>query len=87
MELDKVYESIQDDLANLTIKYERDMVTHFQQQNEKERDLLKKSGVKFITFPEAEGKKYVQMAYDAYWEDLAKKVPNLVADLKKLSGN
>ncbi len=83
----KIPKPIQDDLTNLTIKYERDMVAHFQQENDKEREMLKKTGVKFITFSEAEGKKYVQMAYDAYWDDLAKKVPNLIPDLKKLSGN
>jgi hypothetical protein len=63
------------------------MVAYFEKEFEKERELLRKSGVKFIKFSEPEGKKYVQMAYDAYWEDVAKKVPNLVGDLKKFSGN
>ena len=83
----KIPKPIQDDLTNFTIKYEHDMVAHFQRENEKEREMLKKTGVKFITFSEEEGKKYVEMAYDAYWDDLAKKVPNLIPDLKKLSGN
>jgi hypothetical protein len=71
----------------VSLLYERDMVAYFEKEFEKERELLRKSGVKFIKFSEPEGKKYVQMAYDAYWEDVAKKVPNLVGYLKKLSGN
>ncbi len=83
----KIPRALQDELASFTAKYERDMVAYFEKEYEKERELLRKSGVKFIKFSEPEAKKYVQTAYDAYWEDVAKKVPNLVADLKKLSGN
>jgi hypothetical protein len=44
-------------------------------------------GIQRIKFSPEENKKYYDMAYEAEWEDLQKKVPALVPTLKKLTGN
>jgi len=44
-------------------------------------------GIKRITFSEAENKKYIDLAYQVEWDNLAQKVPDLIDDLKRVTGN
>jgi TRAP-type C4-dicarboxylate transport system substrate-binding protein len=83
----KIPKATQDKLLEFTAKFERDMVNYFESEYAKERMLLKKAGVKFVKFSEPEAREYLKKAYDAYWEVLEKKVPDLVPDLKRVTGN
>jgi TRAP-type C4-dicarboxylate transport system substrate-binding protein len=83
----KLSKSLQKKLMDLTIAYERDMVQFFQQKGTKEREMLKGAGVKFVKFSKADSQEFIKKADDAYWEFLQQKVPDLIPDLKKVTGN
>ena len=72
---------------DLTIAYEREMVQFFQQKGAQEREKLKGVGVKFVKFSKADSQDYIKKADEAYWEFLQKKVPDLIPDLKRVTGN
>jgi len=44
-------------------------------------------GIKRIKFSPEDTKTYLDAAYNAEWEDLEKKVPDLVPTMKRLTGN
>lgn len=53
----------------------------------KEWELLKADGVKKITFPPDEAKKYLDLTYSALWDDSAKRITKEeLTELKKLLG-
>lgn len=83
----KLPKTIRDELMDLTITFEKDMVNSFKRAYGKERELLKKAEVKFVKFSEADGQEYLKKADDAYWEVLKEKVPDLIPDLKRVTGN
>jgi TRAP-type C4-dicarboxylate transport system substrate-binding protein len=83
----KLSKADQDKLMDLTISFERDMVASFKGAYAREREALKKAQVNFIKFSKADGESYLKKAYDAYWQVLEKKVPDLVPDLKRVTGN
>jgi hypothetical protein len=62
-------------------------VNYFEGEFKKERALLRKDQVKFVKFSEDDAKEYLKKADDAYWEFLEEKVPDLIPDLKKVTGN
>lgn len=78
---------IQDELMDITIKFEPEMVAYFKKELAKEWERYDEMGIIRIKFSPEENEKYLQLAYDAEWEDLEKKVPDLVPTLKKLTGN
>ena len=73
-------------LMEITESSEREMVAYFQGEINKEFDLVKQSGVKPIVFSPPDAKRFVDMAYEANWEDLDKKIPDLVPALRKSLG-
>jgi TRAP-type transport system periplasmic protein len=79
--------SVQDKIMDITIKFEPEMVAHFETQIKEEWKKYDEIGIKRIKFTPAENKRYYEAAYAAEWEDLTKKVPALVPDLKRLTGN
>jgi len=83
----KLSKSTQDGLMELTAAFEKDMVSYFNNEYSKERELLKKAQVKFVKFSKADAGEYLKKADDAYWEFLEQKVPDLIPDLKKVTGN
>ena len=57
------------------------------EQNEKDNELLKKAGVEFVYFSDADRKKYIDTAYEAAWAEFTKKHPDSASELKRLTGN
>ena len=78
---------VQDQIMTSTAKFEQKMLNHFVSATEKEWVELDKAGINRIKFSEAENKKYIDLAYQVEWDNLAQKVPDLIADLKKVTGN
>ncbi len=74
-------------IMDITIKFEPEMEAYFKKKEAEEWKRYDKMGIKRIKFSPEENKKYYDMAYEAEWEDLQKKVPDLVPTLKKLTGN
>jgi hypothetical protein len=72
---------------DITTKFEPEMEAYFKKKEAEEWKRYDKMGIKRIKFSPEENKKYYDMAYEAEWEDLQKKVPDLVPTLKKLTGN
>ena len=79
--------SIRDKILKMMPDFEKDMVKHYDDVIAEEKDLMTKAGVKFIKLDSKEAEKYVDMAYDAWWEFMMTKVPDLVPKLKKMTGN
>lgn len=84
---DSLSKDTQEKMIRLTADFEREMVSHFRSAIEKERKLLPASGVSFIKFPPDEEKRFVDLAYRVEWDDLQKKVPALIPQLKRITGN
>ena len=83
----KLPKAVQDKINAVTAKYEPMMYAHFQAGVDKEWIELDKMGIKRIKFSAAENKKYVDLAHQVKWDELAEKVPDLISDLKRVSGN
>lgn len=78
---------VQDKLAQISATFETEMKAHFDKAIEAEKKEMEKLGVTRIKFSPEETKKYQDTANDAFWEDLAKKVPEQeLKALKKLLG-
>ena len=78
---------VQKKITDITVAFEPEMRKYFKEQIAKEWKKYDEIGIERITFSDAENKKYYDVAYEAEWEDLNKKVPDLVPTLKKLTGN
>ncbi len=78
---------LQEEIMDITIEFEPEMVAYFKEQIAKEWERYDQMGIKRIRFSPEEEKQYLDAAYSAEWEDLEKKVPDLVPTLKKLTGN
>jgi len=64
-----------------------EMVKYYDDAIVKERDLMAKAGCQFYKLDPKEAAKFTQLAYDAWWEFMMTKVPDLVPNLKKMTGN
>ena len=83
----KLPKDVQDQIIAVTTKFEQSMFNHFVSAADKEWAELDKAGVNRIKFSEAENKKYIDLAYQVEWDNLAQKVPDLIVELKKVTGN
>lgn len=68
-------------------KYEADMVKYYDDAIVKERELMKKAGCQFFQLEPEDATKFNQLAYDSWWEFMMTKIPQLVPQLKKMTGN
>jgi TRAP-type C4-dicarboxylate transport system substrate-binding protein len=90
MNLDKwkaLPEDVRKEIERVTAAFEPKMVEHYQKAEAEEWALLEKAGVQKIKFSEAENKRYIDTAYKVEWDNLATKVPDIVGELRKLTGN
>lgn len=90
MNLDKwnsLPKDVQDQVVAVTARFEPIMYNHFVEAVEKEWAELDKIGIKRIKFSETENKKYLDLAYQVEWDNLAEKVPDLIDELKRVTGN
>ena len=59
----------------------------FQKKDAEEWIELEKVGVKRIHFSQNDAKEYIDIIYGVDWEILTEKVPELVPELKRVTGN
>lgn len=78
---------VQDEIMDITKKFEPEMEAYFKKKLVEEWKRYDEMGIKRIKFSPGDKKKFLEAAYGAEWEDLEKKVPDLVPTLKKLTGN
>jgi TRAP-type C4-dicarboxylate transport system substrate-binding protein len=78
---------VQKEIERVTTAFEPKMVEYFRDAEAAEWAELEKIGVERIKFSEAENKRFVDMAYQVEWDNLATKVPEHVTDLRRLTGN
>jgi len=83
----KLPKDLQDRIIKVTAEFEPIMYNHFVKANEKEWVELDKIGIKRIKFSKAENTKYLNLAHQVEWDNLSRKVPDLIADLKRVTGN
>lgn len=74
-------------IVEITTSFEKEMVAYFQKRIDTEWNLVIKEGVTPIELSPVDAKLFQDNAYGAEWADLEKKIPNLVEQLKKTSGN
>lgn len=80
-------EDVRKEIERVTAEFEPKMVEHYRKAEAEEWALLEKAGVQKIRFSEAENKRYIDTAYKVEWDNLATKVPDIVGELRKLTGN
>lgn len=78
---------VQAKVIEVTAAFEPKMVKHFKDAENAEWAELQKLGVARNKFSDAENKKYLDAANDVEWENLATKLPDRVAELRRLTGN
>lgn len=83
---DALPKAAQDKLIEATAAFESRMVAHFGKENEDEWKAIGDK-VRKVKFSDAENKRYLDLAYDLEWKQLGSRVPDMVAELRKLSGN
>ena len=89
MNLDKwkaLPKETQDALTALTVEFEPKMVKHFDDEQDAEWKAIG-SKVTKVKFSDAENKRYLDTAYDVEWKVLQDRAPDLVAKLRKMTGN
>lgn len=88
-----VWNNLSDNAKNKILEidkaFQHDVVEHFNREMDKEWARLDKAGVKRIQFSPDEKDKFLAIAYDSAWEQLAEKLndPDQMARLKKITGN
>jgi len=82
----KLAKPVQEKLVAISAKFEPEMQAYFEKQIENEKKEMEKLGVQRIKFSDADKKKFLDAASDAFWEDLEKKTPEETKALKKLLG-
>lgn len=82
----KLSKKDQDKIIDISIKFEPDMKAYFDKAIEKEFKEWDKVGVQRIKFSSEDIKKFLDTSITAHWEDLEKKVPEIVKEMKKRMG-
>jgi TRAP-type C4-dicarboxylate transport system substrate-binding protein len=82
----KLPKPVQEKLVAISVKFEPEMKAYFEKQIEAEKKEMEKLGVQRIKLSDADTKKFLDAASDAFWEDLEKKTPEETKALKKLLG-
>ena len=80
----KLPKNLQDVLSASMQEVEKEAYQHFGKLISQDRENLKKKGVQEIKLPAAEAEKYLQIAYEASWNEVLKKDPQLGAQLRDL---
>lgn len=74
----------QDLLISVAKQAEHESSNHFVKLKSEEREFIFSKGVQLIRFSGEDGKKYVEAAYKAGWEQIFSKCPKLGAEYKKM---
>jgi TRAP-type C4-dicarboxylate transport system substrate-binding protein len=80
---DKLPPHLQKLLIETVVEVEEWGVKAFRDEADKEQDRLKKQGMEIIRLPDAEAKRYLQIARDAIWEQIIKDSPKNGPRLKE----
>jgi TRAP-type C4-dicarboxylate transport system substrate-binding protein len=83
----KLSKDVQDRITAITTKWEPEMRAYFQKKDEEEWKEVEKIGVKRVHFSQANAKEYIDIIYRVDWEILQEKVPDLIPELKRVTGN
>jgi len=78
---------VQNKIIEITAAFEPRMVKHFMDAETEEWAALEKAGVARVKFSAAENQKFIDTAYEVEWQNLATRLPNEIADLRRLTGN
>jgi len=82
----KFPKDVQSKIIEISTMFDPDMVAHFAKADLREWKEVEKVGVKRIHFPPADAKKYIDIIHRTDWEILTEKVPDLVPELKRVTG-
>ncbi|SDI28565.1 TRAP-type C4-dicarboxylate transport system, substrate-binding protein [Alteribacillus persepolensis] len=80
-----ISEDDQEAIVQATAEYEKDMVAHYEELDEKEIEELQAIGVELFELPQEEADKFLETAYETEWQHLEGEVPELVDELRKLT--
>lgn len=84
---DSLPADVREKISQAMPKFEEDMVKHYDDAIQKEREVMAKAGCEFYKLEAQEATKFTQLAYDAWWEFMMTKIPDQVPSLKKMTGN
>jgi TRAP-type C4-dicarboxylate transport system substrate-binding protein len=80
---DEISEKDQQAIINATAQYEKGMVDYYTSLDVEERKELEKIGVEFISLPEEDKQKFLEMAYASEWGFIEAEKPELVDTLRQ----
>lgn len=79
---------VRETIDRVTAEFEPKMVEHFRKAEAAEWAELEKIGVVRTKFRnEADNRRFIDTAYDIEWKNLETKIPDSVAELRRLTGN
>jgi len=76
--------NLQDLLTQALIDTQNEFQNEYIAQNEQDREDIRNAGIEFVKFPPDEAEKFVNTAFEAEWEDMIQKYPDIGAKLKEL---
>lgn len=76
--------NLQDLLTQALIDTQNEWQNEYIAQNEQDREDIRNAGIEFVKFPPDEAEKFVETAFEAEWEDMIKRYPDIGAKLKEL---
>jgi TRAP-type C4-dicarboxylate transport system substrate-binding protein len=82
----KLAKPVQEKLIVISTKFEPEMKAYFEKKIDAEKQAMEKMGVQRVKFSDADTKKFLDTASDAFWEDIEKKTPEETKAIKKLLG-
>lgn len=80
----KLPKDLQESFMQAVKEVEQESYDHFKKLINEDREKLKKRGVQEIKLTDEEAKKYLDLAYEASWKEVAKKDPEQAQKLKEL---
>jgi TRAP-type C4-dicarboxylate transport system substrate-binding protein len=83
----KLPKEAQSKLLSVTEAWEAELVNYYKKEFDKEWKKLEGIGVKPLRFPDKDAQKYLEIIDRVDWEILAEKVPELIPQIKKVTGH
>lgn len=79
-------EDVQEEIKNIAVEVENELTEFISAKIEEENDMLREAGLEFIELTGEEREKYLNAAYDARWQEVEEKSPEIAPKLRELGG-
>jgi TRAP-type C4-dicarboxylate transport system substrate-binding protein len=81
---DSLPPEVQDSIRKATAEFEPEMMEHFKQETDQERNKAREAGVEFIELVPEDSQRFQDLWINIYWETMGNELPQQVDQLKKM---